>query len=310
MLDPLSKKELPEVVIVPQSKNLGFAGGNNVGIATALELECDYIFLHNQDGYVAEKTLEKMVSAAEVSPWFGALQSVILLHQDQEKINSAGNNFHFLGFGYCDNYKESYTALTPVNNERVTEVGYASGAALLLRASLVRKYGLLDEDFFMYHEDLEYSLRLKIAGFKAGVVNDSLFYHQYEFSRNPEKWYLMERNRYAVLLLYYRWRTLVLALPAGFVTEFGILFLAAKKGWLKEKAQVYWYWLKPTSWKFWLKKRAQIQRLRRVPDHELLRTAVGRISFDDPLVSNVLLTSVGNPILSWYWKILKKMLVW
>jgi hypothetical protein len=149
-----------------------------------------------------------------------------------------------------------------------------------------------------------------MLGFKIGVATESLFYHEYEFSRNTTKMYLMERNRYAVLFMYYRLRTLILLLPAFVVTELGLIFFAAKKGWLKQKIKVYWYWLSPRSWLFWLTKRKTIQVLRTVTDRELLKTAVGEIIFDDPAINNFLVQSVGNPVLSLYWKAVKKILFW
>ncbi len=310
LLEPLSTKELPEIIILPQTKNLGFAGGNNVGIARALELGCDYIFLHNQDGYLEKNALAEIVAAAESDKSFGALQSVILLHHAPEKINSMGNNLHFLGFGYCDKYKLPLQDQLRDTPEKITEIGYASGAALLIGKDLVKTYGLLDEDLFLYHEDLEFSLRLKLAGLKVGVATTSLFYHEYAFSRNSEKMYLMERNRYAVILMYYRWRTILLTLPAGFLTELGLLVVAAKKGWLKEKIRVYWYWLHPGNWIFWLRKRRHMQEFRMVSDRTLLKTTVGKIVFDDPAVNNFLLNSIGNPVLSLYWRIIKKILFW
>ncbi len=309
-LRSLSGNTLPEVHILPQKINTGFAKGNNIGIQKALELGCEYIFLHNQDGYLVESALTHIVAAAEADKNIGALQSVVLLHDEKEKINSFGNNFHFLGFGYCDKYKVNLKDYLNAHPLKIPEAGYASGAALLLRSDLIKKYGALDEDLFLYHEDLEYSLRLKLAGFRVSVATTSYFYHEYAFSRNAEKMYLMERNRQAVILMYYRWRTILLLLPAALVTELGLCFFAAKKGWLKEKIRVYWYWLNPSNWVFWLKKRHYIQGLRHVTDRELLKTAVGEIIFDDPMINNFLLNSIGNPILSFYWRKIKKILFW
>jgi GT2 family glycosyltransferase len=306
---PESGKESPEVFIVPQKSNTGFAGGNNAGIHKALELGCEFILLHNQDGFMADTMLATLVDVLVRLPEIGAVQPLIKLYPETELINSAGNNYHFLGFGYCDKFRAP-TAILGLVDKKTVEIGYASGAAILLRADLLKKYGPLDEDLFLYHEDLEYSLRLKMAGYTIALVSEATFFHEYAFSRNQNKMYLMERNRFAVLVMYYRVRTLVLLFPIALALEFGLLIFAAQKGWLKEKLRVYWYWLSPRSWGLWLAKRRAIQHLRQVSDSELLRQAVGTVVFEDAATSSFLLKYIGNPILSWYWNLVKKVLSW
>ncbi len=302
---PLSGKNFPTVEIMAQVKNMGFARGNNIGMERAIEADCAYIFLHNQDGFGAETMLEKMVAALEADERVGAAQALVTLYPETHLINSAGNQYHFLGFGYCNKFRK------PVAEAQKTEeIGYASGAALLLRSDLIKTYGGLDEDLYLYHEDLEYSLRLKSVGYKVALIANAIFYHEYSFERNLQKMYLMERNRLAVLLMYYRLPTLFLLFPIAFILELGLLVFAAKKGWLKEKLRVYWYWLKPTSWKLWFGKRQVVQRVRKVSDRQLLDRAVGVVVFDDPAVQSILVQRIGNPILAAYWKIVKKILVW
>ena len=60
-------------------------------------------------------------------------------------------------------------------------IGYPSGAAVMLRADLLKQYGLLNEALFLYHEDLEYGLRLKTLGFDSAMIKASVFYHRYAF---------------------------------------------------------------------------------------------------------------------------------
>src|SRR3989338_6589323 len=102
---PLSNKELPEIVILPQKENLGFAGGNNAGIQWALYHGYDYIFLHNGDGFLIANALEPLVHVMENDQSIGVVQSLLLLHPDTGYVNAAGNSFHYLGFGFCDEYR-------------------------------------------------------------------------------------------------------------------------------------------------------------------------------------------------------------
>lgn len=304
---PLSGRELPHVTVLPQEKNLGFSGGNNVGISWALRNGFDYIYLHNNDGFAAATFLEPLVAAMENDPSIGAAQSLIMLYPDTDLINTSGNSFHYLGIGYCNNFRARHkaVALAPIAN-----TSYASGAAVLLRAGFLREYGLWDEDFFLYHEDIEYSLRLKSAGKRIVTVAASVFYHKYTFGRNAEKFYYIERNRFGVLLMFYKWPTLILLLPIGLLWEGGLLLFALKSGWLLAKLRAYGYWFSFRHWRRWLRKRAQIQKRRSVSDRQLLRDAVSRVTFNEASIDNPLLRYVGNPLLAAYWAIAKRLIFW
>jgi len=304
---PLSGQELPHVTYLPQEKNLGFSGGNNVGIKWALDNGFDYIFLHNDDGFLATDALEPLVEAMETDQKIGAAQSMLVMYPESDLYNSTGNSFHYLGFGFCDNLrvKRQSLALPPIQ-----DIAYGSGAAILLRVDLLKKFGLWDEDFFMYHEDLEYSLRLKAVGYRIVSVAKSIFYHKYSFSRNEEKFYYLERNRFGVLLMFYKWPTLVLLFPIGFILELGMIIFAWQKGWLKQKMEVYKYWLKGNNIKKWLMKRKNIQALRVVNDWTLLEDAVGQVNFNDGAVASPLLKYIGNPLMAGYWWVAKRLIFW
>lgn len=304
---PLSGKELPHVTVLPQEKNLGFSGGNNAGINWAIQHDFDYVYFHNNDGFVAANFLEPLVEAMEQDHSIGEAQSLVMLYPDTDLINTSGNSFHYLGIGYCNNFRVRKETVTLAS---IADTSYASGAAVLLRVSFFRQYGLWDEDFFLYHEDIEYSLRLKSAGKRIVTVAASIFYHKYTFGRNAEKFYYIERNRLGVLLMFYKWPTLLLLLPIGLALEVGMLLFAFKSGWLKTKLLTYWYWLKPSSWKLWLGKRHRTQRFRIIGDRGLLRNAVSRVVFNESTVQNPLLRYVGNPLMAAYWVVVRHLIFW
>lgn len=304
---PLSGVEIPHTTLLAQSENLGFAGGNNEGIKWAINNGFDYVYFHNNDGFMAATCLDSLVEAMENDKTIGVAQSLMLLHPETELINSAGNSFQYLGFGYCGDYKVKYSDL---NISAIKEIGYASGAALLMRIDLLKQFGLWDHDFFLYHEDLEYSFRLKVAGYKSVVVKDSVFYHKYQFSRSIQKFYWMERNRYGVMLMFFSWPTLLLLLPMALVLELGLWLFAFIGGWWKERIKVYQYWLKADSWKLWLKKRAYIQAIRKVKDADLLKNAVAGIYFQEKSMENPILKYVGNPVMKVYFVFVKFLIRW
>lgn len=304
---PHSGKDLPEVVYLPQETNLGFAGGNNKGVDWALEHGYDLVYFHNNDGFFARNAFEPLVDAFQKDEKLGIAQSLILLHPETDKINSTGNALHFLGFGYSNHCWEK---IKDVELEHVYEIGYASGAAFMARADLTKQYGAWDHDFFLYHEDTEWSLRLRALGYKIVAVRDSIFYHKYQFARSIGKFYWMERNRIGVLLMFYRWPTLLLMLPMAIILEAGLIFTAIKGGWFKKRIEVYQYWLKPSSWKLWLGKRKKIQRMRTVSDRFLLSYTVSGIYFQDKSVDNPLLRYIGNPLMKLYQTVIIRGLIW
>jgi len=304
---PLSGKEIPHVTLLPQKENLGFAGGNNEGIKWALENGFAYVFFHNNDGFMASTLLEPLVEAMEKDKTIGVAQSLMLLHPETDLVNSTGNAFQYLGFGFCGEYRSKFRDLELA---AVKDIGYASGAALLMRTDLLKQYGLWDEDFFLYHEDLEYSFRLRIAGYRSVLIKDSIFYHKYQFSRSMQKFYWMERNRYGVMLMFFRWPTLLLLLPIALGLELGLWLFAFKGGWVKERVRVYKYWLKQSSWKLWLKKRQYIQRIRKVRDRDLIKIAVSGIFFQEKSMANPLLKYIGNPLMWLYYRLIVRGLIW
>jgi len=304
---PLSGKEIPHVTILAQKENKGFAGGNNEGAAWAIDHGFEYVFFHNNDGFFATNALEPLIDAMEADKTIGAAQSLMLLHPETDLINSTGNSFQYLGFGYCNAYRHKVFD-TPL--EKVQEIGYASGAALMMRVDLMKEYGMWDHDFFLYHEDLEWSFRLRIAGYKIVLVSDSVFYHKYQFARSITKFYWMERNRYGVMLMFFRWPTLLLLLPLALVVEIGLWFFALQGGWLKERVKVYAYWLKKEHWKLWLGKRKRTQNIRKRSDRYMLTRAATGIYFQDKMTDNPLVNYLANPVMKVYYWLIVKVFIW
>ena len=303
-----NQSELPHTTFIEQEKNLGFSGGNNFGMQWAIDNGFDYVFLHNGDGFLGDSCLEKLVEVMDSDNKIGAAQSFVLLYPETELINTAGNCAHYLGLGYCDDYRK---VAKTVQLPKVKDIGYASGAAIMMRTDLLKQYGLWDQDFFMYHEDYDYSFRLKSLGYRVVLASEAVFYHQYTFvSRSVAKYFWMERNRFVFLLLYYKWLTLVLILPMLLVLEVGMFLFSVAGGWWREKIKVYAYWLKRNNWNLWLKKRQQIMRSRKVGDRELLKTMVPAINFDEKSVANPILHYIGNPLMWIYYQIFRLIIWW
>ena len=296
------KNNWPELKLIVAEKNLGFAAGNNIGFQYAIENNFDYVYLLNQDTVVTADFLQPVVELANTNPWIGAVKSKLLLHQDKEKINSIGNEIHYLGFAFAGGYLLADTQLT---NKEIT---YPSGACTLFRVSALKDVGLFNPEFFMYHEDADLGWRFWLGGYKVMLAPDSVVYHKYEFSRSIKKYYYMERNRYLILLQNYKMATLLLILPAACLMDIAMFLYSFFAGWSKEEFAVYGYFFKPQSWEKILKVRKTIQKNRRVRDREIIQKFVCKIEFQE--IQNPLLKYIANPIFNCYWQVVKRIIWW
>ncbi len=304
---PKSGVTLPRVTILAQTENLGFAGGNNVGVRYAIEHNFDYIFFLNNDAYPTKNTFDALVAACESDSKIAIAQSLLLLYPDQHLINSSGNMIHFCGFGYCRDYR---APRAEKKFDAIEDVPYASGAAFMIPTILCKEFGGWDNDFFLYHEDMEWSLRMKSIGYRVVMVRDSVVHHAYEFARSITKFYWMERNRFGVLLMYLKIPTLILIAPAIFAYELGTYAFAIKGGWVSEKHKFYKYWTTRAHWDMWLAKRAKIQQRRSMSDRTLTQDWVGYIKFQEARVENPVLRYLANPLMSIYWKLVRTIIFW
>ena len=296
---------LPRVhYLFNENENIGFATNNNIGMEKARELGCDYVHLTNEDTDVAPDYLTRAVETAEADPNIGAVQSLILLGEDRDKINSSGNEFHFLGFGFS----RGYTLSREQAPKKVEEIGYASGAGVLVRVSALD--GLLfDENFFSYHEDTDLSLNLRLRGYKIVIDPRSIIWHYYEFAKNKINYYWMERNRYALVFSYYRIWTLFLIFPMLAVMDLAIALFSMRGGWWDMKRKVYGDLFSRDFWAWIGERRSYLRAVRTIGDRALLKRAVSSIEFQEEAVRNPLLDHVGNPIMKAYWAIIRLILV-
>lgn len=270
------RERFPWVTVVETGANLGFAGGNDVGMLRALDAGAEWIYLLNPDTDVDEGFLEEALAVAEADPRAGAVQSLLLLDPERDRVNTCGNEIHFLGFGYCGGYR-THRGEAPTQSREIT---FASGAASLWRAEALREVGLLDEELFLYHEDLDLGWRLRVAGWHARLAPRSVVFHHYEFSRNKQKYFFLERNRYLVLGKNLRLRTLLVLAPFLAAAELGILAVALMAGWLPEKLRADLALLRPTTLRRLVAARREVQRTRRASDREVMAVFTPIVAFD------------------------------
>lgn len=163
---PIQKLELQV-----SKHNLGYSGGNNLGIKYALKNNADYIWVLNNDTSVEINSLLKLVEAGEKNQKIGILSSI--LDEGNRKVYGGKIKWLKPELEHC--YK--LEAINPTLPRSRYKLNYMPGTAMLLRSEMVKKIGFLDERYFLYFEDAEYSMRAQRAGYKLEVVMESLVYH-------------------------------------------------------------------------------------------------------------------------------------
>jgi len=168
-------REFPDVQLICNPTNLGFAGGNNVAIRDALARNPAYLLLLNNDTIVAPNFLSEMIRAAETDPAIGLANPKILYHEPADRIWYAGGSYK-RGWSFAKHFGVNRTDNGKYN--QACEVSFATGCALLVKTEIVRKIGLLDESFFLGFEDLDWCVRAQDAGFKAIYVPSAVVWHR------------------------------------------------------------------------------------------------------------------------------------
>ncbi|MFA6429858.1 MAG: glycosyltransferase family 2 protein [Patescibacteria group bacterium] len=321
---PRAGKDFPRLTIVKNEKDLGYSGANDVGLEVAIQHGCEYVFLLNQDTDVTPDFLKYVVERAEADKNIAFVQSLLMLGQEQDRANSTGNKYHFLGYGYAGGFrwkKEAVDAyfLEECKRNPELEIPYFSGGGVLCRVSIVQKIGLFDAPFYMYHEDVDACFNARAHGYKTVIEPRSVVNHYYEFSRSIKKFYWMERNRILFVLSFYKIPTLILiALPSLCVEVASFLF-ALRSGWWREKARAWGFYFHWSTWQWVARRRKRIQSERVIGDRELLRLAESRILFQEggaddtgiqKDVNSSIITDFANPVLTAIWKVIYFLIRW
>ncbi len=299
------KKQFPEAIVIPRADG-NYAAANNAGLKQAREDGCEYFVVANMDVKFDENWLAELVRAGESDRKTGIVQSKILLYrgnksdEKEKKINSLGNIIHFLGFGFTDGYLQPDREIAGYPEIK----GYASGCSLLLKKEVLDIIGGYNEEFYMYHDDIDVGLKTKLAGYKIVLAPRSVVYHKYSFNRSIAMIYYLERNRYLTVFTFYKCATIILLLPALILMDIGMFFFSIFHGWFKTQLKIYAYFLKPGSWLKIFRARREIKGLRRRSDREIMKNFSGRIIFQE--IDNPILKYIANPIFNAYWRIAKK----
>jgi GT2 family glycosyltransferase len=192
------RKKYPGMIIIENGENLGFAGGNNVGMDYSIKQNADYVWLLNNDTVVNPDCLSYIIESAESSEKIGLVSPIIYYLESPLQYQFAGSyiDWKTLSIVYPEQDKEIPAEFQTGENVCLW------GTALLIKSNLIKNFGYLKNEYFAYWEDTEYSLRSLKGGFKNRVCDQSIVWHktskeQLSLSRHSEYYYYyMLRNKY------------------------------------------------------------------------------------------------------------------
>lgn len=184
----------PHVKFIRSEQNLGFAGGNNLGIKEATG---DFFFFVNNDTEFTDGLIEKLVAVMDSNPKIGMVSPMIKYYSDKGLIQYAG--YTRMNYYTCRN---SCIGMRERDNGQYNNItaptAYCHGAAMMVRRSAIEKAGMMSENFFLYYEELDWCEHIKRAGYETWVCTEALIYHKESVSvgkKSRLKEYFMNRNR-------------------------------------------------------------------------------------------------------------------
>lgn len=182
------------LVFIQTGANLGYAGGNNIGIRYALALQADYVWLLNNDTVIEHDALQAMIVLAEQYPEAGMLGSKLLLYDKPNCLEAIGG--------------AKFLVKSPLGQEdrgqweQVKEMDYIFGASLLVKRATIMDTGLMDEDYFLYCEEIDWNIVARRKKWQLLYCPKSLVYHKLSKSidvKAPIRDYYLVRNRLILL---------------------------------------------------------------------------------------------------------------
>jgi GT2 family glycosyltransferase len=195
------RAEFPWCHIVRNEVNGGWAGGNNTGIVYGRQRGADQVILLNNDTIVTPDFTERLAAAATAHPDYGILGPVINFMDDPDEVMTDGCIFNRPG--YPGFFQRHPVPLTRAEPPTLTEVDIVNGCCMMIGRRVFERIGLIDERFFLIHEESDFCLRARQAGFRCGVLGESLVWHKgsSSFKRTGKQTqrYYDARNLYLLL---------------------------------------------------------------------------------------------------------------
>ena len=260
------KKNYPKFITIQLPKNMGFAAAVNIGIKKALG---KYIILLNNDTEMDKKCIQYLITAAEKHPEVGMVAAKIKNFYKRNIIDNTGDSVDIVGHSFTRGTGQKDSIL-------FNKPGYiflATGGGSLFKRTVFDRIGYFDEDYFFYMEDVDFSFRAQLAGFKAWYEPKAVIYHM-RMATSSKNMSMVEpicfRNMtmniikdYPMSLIFHNFNWLKIIL-----VNINTIKYLRRKGYFKQALEAEWYVLK--NLKTLLKKRKEIQSKKIVSDQYIL----------------------------------------
>jgi GT2 family glycosyltransferase len=217
----------PHAHVVRLTGNPGYMAACNTGADRAMG---DLLVLLNPDTTVAPGFADAIRRPLDDGRGWAAWQA-LLTQQGGTEVNTSGGVTHFTGISWAGEVGRRVAELDP----RPREVAFASSACLAVPRERWERVGGFPAEYFLYFDDVDISLRLRLLGGRVGIEPAARVEHHYDFARRSFKWRMLERNRWATIVRTYPGALLALLAPALVATEVALLGVALAGGWLGQK---------------------------------------------------------------------------
>jgi GT2 family glycosyltransferase len=210
------RREFPDGKFLRCEQNLGFTGGNNLGMKEALEDGADYVLLLNNDTLVDPSFLKHLVRVAESDSRIGIVGPKIFYASEPQRIWYAGGSITYAG---CVHFGKDQIDQND-KFSRIEDTGFITGCAMMVKAKVLREIGLLDDKLFVYHEDSEFCMRARAAGYRFVFVPTAHIWHKISQTcglESPFTLYLSTRNQLNLVAKHvpFPYKPLALAFTVG-----------------------------------------------------------------------------------------------
>lgn len=286
-------REHPACRLIETGGNSGFGHAANRGAAAT---SAETIVVLNPDTVPEPGFMDALRRPPdEWDAWQG-----LVTMEDGERVNTAGNVPHYLGFGWVGDYLEPVDSIDPEPHE----VGFLSGALFATRRQAYDELGGFPELFFVYVEDTDLSHRLRLSGRRFGVLPAARLRHGYEFGGRAFKMFELEKNRWLMVLRCYPQPLLQLILPALILLEPIMLVIAFRQGWGRAKLDAIRGVVRDLPQA--LRERRAVQAHVTISAAEFADALVADL--DSPLFGDVGRSRVVRALLRLYWAAVKAVL--
>ena len=305
-------EKFPEVRYLASDQNYGHSKACNRAIMATTS---DWVVLIDHDTVVHPDWFRELSLALQKHAEAGIVVSRAIFDNDRQTIHSDGGFAHYFGAMII---KNGFRKLSEIDSDdaRDNEIEAAGTTSMAVKREAAIEAGLFDEDFFIYLNDFEFSIRVRALGHKIFYAPLSIIYHKggtQDFSYRGRgsypstRGYFIIRNRWFLMLKLYRLKTMILCAPMLFLYELAILLMAFKKGLLREYVRAFAWILGNVP--LVMASRRKFQDLRKLGDASLL--SAGQLTFVPGVVSGPFMQYVKQTLDSLarcYWSFVVKCL--